>query len=147
MASTFLTRLRVSDKFVDAQGLSRLYRQRISTTQVVMLAVAGAGRARRGARRRGRQAFYELLGARLDDHGVLGDGLFTDPGPKPSRTTPGGPPDDRLRYHLVSLVSVFLALAVGIALGAGPLKDPISEGLSQSGSSSCARTGTRSATS
>ncbi len=34
------------------------------------------------------------------------------------------------RYHLVSLVSVFLALAVGIVLGAGPLKDPISEGLS-----------------
>jgi len=36
------------------------------------------------------------------------------------------------RYHLVSLVSVFLALSVEIALGAGPLKDPISEGLSQS---------------
>jgi hypothetical protein len=35
------------------------------------------------------------------------------------------------RYHLVSLVSVFIALAVGIVLGAGPLKDPISEGLSQ----------------
>jgi outer membrane murein-binding lipoprotein Lpp len=29
------------------------------------------------------------------------------------------------RYHLVSLVSVFLALAVGIALGAGPLKESI----------------------
>jgi hypothetical protein len=29
------------------------------------------------------------------------------------------------RYHLVSLVSVFLALAVGIVLGAGPLKDTI----------------------
>ena len=27
------------------------------------------------------------------------------------------------RYHLVSLISVFLALAVGIALGAGPLKE------------------------
>ncbi len=36
------------------------------------------------------------------------------------------------RYHLVSLVSVFLALAVGIVLGAGPLKEPITEGLSQS---------------
>jgi hypothetical protein len=33
------------------------------------------------------------------------------------------------RYHLVSLVSVFLALAVGIVLGAGPLKDPISDTL------------------
>ena len=29
------------------------------------------------------------------------------------------------RYHLVSLISVFLALAVGIALGAGPLKETI----------------------
>jgi copper transport outer membrane protein MctB len=29
------------------------------------------------------------------------------------------------RYHLVSLVSVFLALAVGIVLGAGPLKESI----------------------
>jgi hypothetical protein len=36
------------------------------------------------------------------------------------------------RYHLVSLVAVFLALAVGIVLGAGPLKEPISESLSQS---------------
>lgn len=29
------------------------------------------------------------------------------------------------RYHLVSLISVFLALAVGIVLGAGPLKEAI----------------------
>lgn len=31
------------------------------------------------------------------------------------------------RYHLVSLISVFLALAVGIALGAGPLKESIGD--------------------
>lgn len=35
------------------------------------------------------------------------------------------------RYHLVSLVSVFLALAVGIALGAGPLKGPIATTLNK----------------
>lgn len=35
------------------------------------------------------------------------------------------------RYHLVSLVSVFIALAVGIALGAGPLKGPISSTLNK----------------
>jgi hypothetical protein len=35
------------------------------------------------------------------------------------------------RYHLVSLVSVFLALAVGIALGAGPLKEPIGTTLTE----------------
>lgn len=33
------------------------------------------------------------------------------------------------RYHLVSLISVFLALAVGIALGAGPLEETIGETL------------------
>ncbi|WP_051197148.1 copper transporter [Jonesia quinghaiensis] len=33
------------------------------------------------------------------------------------------------RYHLVSLISVFLALAVGIILGAGPLKESISDQL------------------
>ena len=33
------------------------------------------------------------------------------------------------RYHLVSLVAVFMALAVGIVLGAGPLKDPVDTAL------------------
>nr|WP_277925332.1 copper transporter [Sediminivirga luteola] len=35
------------------------------------------------------------------------------------------------RYHLVSLISVFLALAIGIILGAGPLREPIGESLTQ----------------
>lgn len=33
------------------------------------------------------------------------------------------------RYHLVSLISVFLALAIGIVLGAGPLREPIGNSL------------------
>ena len=33
------------------------------------------------------------------------------------------------RYHLVSLVAVFLALAVGIVLGAGPLNDTLGHAL------------------
>lgn len=33
------------------------------------------------------------------------------------------------RYHIVSLISVFLALAIGIVLGAGPLKDAIGDQL------------------
>ncbi len=33
------------------------------------------------------------------------------------------------RYHLVSLVSVFLALAIGLALGAGALRGPASDAL------------------
>ncbi len=35
------------------------------------------------------------------------------------------------RYHLVSIVSIFLALAVGIVLGAGPLKGEIGSTLSK----------------
>jgi len=41
MASTFITRLRVGAKLVDAKGVSRLYRSRVSTLQVVVLIIAG----------------------------------------------------------------------------------------------------------
>lgn len=40
MASTFLTRLRVGSKLVDAKGVSRLYRSRISTASLMLLVIA-----------------------------------------------------------------------------------------------------------
>jgi uncharacterized membrane-anchored protein len=40
MASTFLTRLRVGSKLVDAKGVSRLYRSRISTSSLLLLIAA-----------------------------------------------------------------------------------------------------------
>jgi uncharacterized membrane-anchored protein len=40
MASTFLTRLRVGGKLVDAKGVSRLYRSRISSWSLVLLVLA-----------------------------------------------------------------------------------------------------------
>ncbi|HLM05017.1 MAG TPA: putative cytokinetic ring protein SteA [Blastococcus sp.] len=40
MASTFLTRLRLGGKLVDAKGVSRLYRSRISTTALIVLVLA-----------------------------------------------------------------------------------------------------------
>ncbi|UOY02649.1 putative cytokinetic ring protein SteA [Blastococcus sp. PRF04-17] len=40
MASTFLTRLRLGGKLVDAKGVSRLYRSRISTTALAVLVLA-----------------------------------------------------------------------------------------------------------
>ncbi len=67
MASTFLTRLRVGGKLVDAKGVSRLYRSSVAGWQVAVLAVVGvlvvgvavlatpAG-----------QAWIEVLGARWD---------------------------------------------------------------------------------
>lgn len=41
MASTFLTRLRVGSKLVDAKGVSKLYRSRISSLQIAFLIFAG----------------------------------------------------------------------------------------------------------
>ena len=41
MASTFLTRLRVGSKLIDAKGVSRLYRSRIPAWTLVVLLVAG----------------------------------------------------------------------------------------------------------
>jgi uncharacterized membrane-anchored protein len=40
MASTFLTRLRVGGKLVDAKGVTRLYRNRISSAALLLLVVA-----------------------------------------------------------------------------------------------------------
>jgi uncharacterized membrane-anchored protein len=42
MASTFLTRLRVGGKLVDAKGVSRLYRSRIPMTTLILLVLATA---------------------------------------------------------------------------------------------------------
>lgn len=41
MSSTFLTRLQVGSKLVDAKGVSRLSRPRITTWQILLLALAG----------------------------------------------------------------------------------------------------------
>ena len=41
MASTFITRLRVGAKLVDAKGVGRLYRSRVSAFQVTALILAG----------------------------------------------------------------------------------------------------------
>ncbi|SDS59846.1 putative cytokinetic ring protein SteA [Paraoerskovia marina] len=67
MASTFLTRLRVGGKLVDAKGVSRLYRQRISNMQLVLLSLAGlcAVMAALAATAAG-QTFFGIVGAHLD---------------------------------------------------------------------------------
>ena len=40
MASTFLTRLRVGDKLVDARGVTRIYRSRISAAALLLMVIA-----------------------------------------------------------------------------------------------------------
>jgi uncharacterized membrane-anchored protein len=68
MGSTFLTRLRVGGKLVDAKGVSRLYRQRITNTQLTVLAIAGLLAVAVALWvTPGGQVFYSLIGARLDD--------------------------------------------------------------------------------
>ena len=43
MASTFLTRLKVGGKLVDAKGVSRLYRQNLSTSSLLLLVLSAIG--------------------------------------------------------------------------------------------------------
>ncbi|GAA1968507.1 putative cytokinetic ring protein SteA [Isoptericola halotolerans] len=68
MASTFLTRLRVGGKLVDAKGVSRLYRTRISNLQLTLLSLAGVAAvvAALWSTAAGQTAFG-LVGAQLDD--------------------------------------------------------------------------------
>ena len=67
MSSTFLTRLRVGSKLVDAKGVSRLYRSRITTRSLSViflfgfLALLAALYATPGG-----QATLQVLGARMD---------------------------------------------------------------------------------
>jgi uncharacterized membrane-anchored protein len=42
MASTFLTRLRVDDKIVDAKGVSRLYQSPVPAKAIIPLVLAAA---------------------------------------------------------------------------------------------------------
>jgi uncharacterized membrane-anchored protein len=83
MGSTFLTRLRVGGKLVDAKGVSRLYRQRISNSQLALLAVTGLlAVAVALSVTAGGQVFYGLLGARLDDIWSWITSFFVSPAPE-----------------------------------------------------------------
>lgn len=77
MASTFLTRLRVGGKLVDAKGVSLLYRSRISTLSLSWLVLAGllALVVALGATPGGR-AFFGVLAVRWDDALAWIEGLF-----------------------------------------------------------------------
>jgi uncharacterized membrane-anchored protein len=77
MASTFLTRLRVGGKLVDAKGVSLLYRASISTWQILALLACGllAVLVAMSVTPAG-QATFGLLGARWDDLTSWIQGLF-----------------------------------------------------------------------
>jgi uncharacterized membrane-anchored protein len=68
MASTFLTRLRVGGKLVDAKGVSRLYRSRISNLTLVFMLLVGLSALFAALwSTTGGRAFLQVLGARWDD--------------------------------------------------------------------------------
>ena len=110
MASTFLTRLRVGGKLVDAQG-----REPALPQPDLRLVAAGAGARRGGDRVRRRRVLArqphpgQVLRSDLAFLYLLADRkvLVID-----------------FRYHLVSIVAVFLALAIGIVLGSTELQGP-----------------------
>ncbi|HSO65734.1 MAG TPA: putative cytokinetic ring protein SteA [Ornithinibacter sp.] len=77
MASTFLTRLRVGGKLVDAKGVSRLYRARISGLSLVVMLMVGLlalGVALWSTD--GGRALLQVIGARLDDLWSSIQGVF-----------------------------------------------------------------------
>jgi len=77
MASTFLTRLRVGGKLVDAKGVSRLSRARISTWSLVLMLIVGLfalGAALWSTD--GGRALLQVLGARIDDLWSSIQGVF-----------------------------------------------------------------------
>ncbi|OLT19787.1 thiamin pyrophosphokinase [Ornithinimicrobium sp. CNJ-824] len=77
MASTFLTRLRVGSKLVDAKGVSLLYRSRISTGSLVWLVLAGITALLVAlAATPGGRAFFGVLAVRWDDVWAWVEGLF-----------------------------------------------------------------------
>lgn len=77
-ASTFLTRLRVGGKLVDAKGVSRLYRTRVPTSLLVVLVLVGlmALFAAISSTPTG-QAWLQVLAARWDDIRSAVVGIFT----------------------------------------------------------------------
>ena len=77
MASTFLTRLRVGGKLVDAKGVNRLYRARISGASLLVMVCVGllALFAALWSTDGGR-ALLQVLGARIDDLWSSIQGVF-----------------------------------------------------------------------
>jgi len=78
MASTFLTRLRVGSKLIDAKGVNRLYRSRISGVSMLVMLLVGMlvlGLALWATP--GGSILLQLLGARWDDLWAAIVGIFT----------------------------------------------------------------------
>ena len=110
MASTFLVRLRVGASLVDAKGVNRLYRPVVKTRDISVLVLG---------------ALAALLAVTLVN--------------EPLRLLAAQPLDlspvrvrlmINIRYHVYSLVAVFLALAIGVAAGSTVVQRSVVDNLS-----------------
>ena len=109
MSSTFLTRLRIGEKLVDAKGVSRLYNPGS--------ALGPAGALPRRLRDPAGDSRDRLAGAQRPGRPDLAEDQDL------ARWLVGWNQPSRLmgysaRYHATSLIAVFLALAIGILIGA-----------------------------
>ena len=113
MSSTFLTRLRIGEKLVDAKGVSRLY---------TPSSPFGPGRPLpRRLRDPADDPGHHLAGAQRPRPACLAEDqdlarALAGLGGGPSSLRP--PMGYSARYHATSLIAVFIALAIGILIGA-----------------------------
>ena len=125
--STFLTRLKVGEKLVDAKAVATLYRSRVSGGAIALLVlamliavIAALWVSRADA------AVIEWVVAVLEPVLAVGAG----PGHLTRRpVSVSGGYVISLRSHAISLAAVFLALAIGVALGSGLLSNTLLSGL------------------
>ena len=111
MSSTFLVRLRVGEILMDAKGVSRVYGGRTFRARDAVLLVGSA--------------MFAMLVVVADlpaAPALLRPALRTDP---PGPVRPQGAVLISWRYHLVSIVAVFLALGLGILVGTTVLDDSL----------------------
>ena len=115
MASTFLTRLRLGPVLVDAKGVSRLYQGRIRRRDMVLLvASAVAAMVAMVYASHSLQVFldgFRLMFSNWPDHELVLSARSAA-GPRLLLTAM-----INFRFHLVSLIAVFLALGLGILVG------------------------------
>ena len=111
MASTFVTRLKVGEVLVDAKGVSRLVNQRVGLAPLI----AFAARRHGGDRRRDPR----LAGASQRDRLARCAGSRARSGSDLAAPLCDTPPVFDFRYHVASLIAVFIALVIGILVGIG----------------------------
>ena len=100
MASTFLTRLRLGPALVDAKGVSRLYEGRVRRLDMVLLVGAAV-------------LAMVVVGIVAEPIHVFMRGLWVTLKDVFSELM------INFRFHIASLIAIFLALALGVVVGAG----------------------------